>query len=356
MPSKRLCFVWARRFQAVVNATNFYTNKTPTFVCRRISTCYYLYRSISLSHHCVIVTMTYTIFVVGDVHECWDKGSESAIRALNPDAVLFVGDYGDTSVNVVEQIVSFAEVERANGRNICAVMGNHEAIHYGIDPKDTQVGRAGALRIRELLQPYNPSERTFVLGPLALVGGRPCSWGGGEWAQFGHVYQDICGLRDLAHSAELTRQRVDEANLKTLAFLSHNGSAGLGSNPNDICGNDFDTKLSGDRGDPDLTNAIKHARNNGRQVLFVTHGHFHHRLQDRKNVRKMCVVDDFGTVHVNTAYVPRIRDVNGEQLHNFTRITLSSGESTVVQSVSVLWVTSNGKIHELENLYPVQCD
>lgn len=44
------------------------------------------------------------IAVVGDVHEAWDAQDAIALRALDIDLVLFVGDFGNESVPVVRQI------------------------------------------------------------------------------------------------------------------------------------------------------------------------------------------------------------------------------------------------------------
>ncbi len=302
--------------------------------------------------------MVFTILVVGDVHGFWDDGSESSVRALNPDALFFVGDFAEdeattSGVEVVETVAKFAAVESDSGRAVCAVLGNHEAMQYSLKPK---VGPAVPIQTRELLRPYNPCEQPRQVGPVSIVGGRPLSWGGGDWF-FSHMYQGVYGIRDLAHSAELIRGRVDDTDeQRPIAFLSHNGAAGLGSAPGDICGNDYEHDAAangrGDRGDPDLTNAIEYARSRGRRVLFVAHGHFHDRLQRGQGLRKMCVVDDAGTVHVNAAYVPRIRVENGERLHNFTRIVLTTDKEPAVESVSVLWTASSGKLIETKNVYP----
>lgn len=38
------------------------------------------------------------LICVGDIHGQWDEEDEMALRSLNPDMALFVGDYGDEDV------------------------------------------------------------------------------------------------------------------------------------------------------------------------------------------------------------------------------------------------------------------
>ena len=43
------------------------------------------------------------IACVGDVHGLWNEESEEALRFLRPDLSLFVGDFGEEDVALVDQ-------------------------------------------------------------------------------------------------------------------------------------------------------------------------------------------------------------------------------------------------------------
>ncbi|RMF27428.1 MAG: TIGR04168 family protein, partial [Cyanobacteria bacterium J083] len=68
-----------------------------------------------------MVNQDIKIAVVGDVHDLWDgEKEEEALRALNVDLVLFVGDFGNENVGIVEQI-SQLNIPKA------VILGNHDA-------------------------------------------------------------------------------------------------------------------------------------------------------------------------------------------------------------------------------------
>ena len=60
------------------------------------------------------------IAVVGDVHDQWEKEDGIALKRLGVDLVLFVGDFGNESVEVVRKIADL-DIPKA------VVMGNHDA-------------------------------------------------------------------------------------------------------------------------------------------------------------------------------------------------------------------------------------
>ena len=64
------------------------------------------------------------ILVVGDVHGDWDEGDESAVEFLQPDATLFVGDFGEEHTELVGRVAAFAH--RHPGR-AAVLLGNHDA-------------------------------------------------------------------------------------------------------------------------------------------------------------------------------------------------------------------------------------
>ncbi len=115
--------------------------------------------------------------MVGDVHDQWEVEDGIALKQLGVDLVLFVGDFGNESVEVVRMIAS-VDIPKA------AVMGNHDAWYTA-----TEWGRKKC--------PYDRSQEDWVqkqldlLGvahvgyskldfpdwDLTIVGGRPFSWG-----------------------------------------------------------------------------------------------------------------------------------------------------------------------------------
>ena len=62
---------------------------------------------------------TITIAIVGDVHDLWDEVEEDILVALGTDLVLFVGDFGNESVDIVRQIACL-KLPKA------AILGNHD--------------------------------------------------------------------------------------------------------------------------------------------------------------------------------------------------------------------------------------
>ena len=72
---------------------------------------------------------------------------------------------------------------------------------------------------------------------------------------------------------------------------------------------------AGDHGDWDLELALQHVHAAGRKVPMVVFGHMHERLKGTSVLRDMVAVDaSTGTVYLNAAVVPRVRqiEVNGQ--------------------------------------------
>ena len=82
------------------------------------------------------------IAVVGDIHDQWEVEDGVALKHLGVDLVLFVGDFGNESVEVVRAIASL-DIPKA------AVMGNHDAWYTA-----TEWGRKKA--------PYDRSKEDWV--------------------------------------------------------------------------------------------------------------------------------------------------------------------------------------------------
>lgn len=64
------------------------------------------------------------IACVGDVHDCWDSTDNLLLAQLKPDVSLFVGDFGNENVPLVELISRAPEP-------IATMLGNHDSFYSG---------------------------------------------------------------------------------------------------------------------------------------------------------------------------------------------------------------------------------
>ncbi len=290
---------------------------------------------------------TLTIAVVGDVHDQWEVEDGIALKHLNVDLVLFVGDFGNESVSVVKAIASL-EIPKA------VVMGNHDAWYTA-----TEWGRKKC--------PYDRSQEDWVQQQLDLlgetqvgygkldfptfnftvVGGRPFTWGGPEW-RFADISQERYGVMNLEESASRIFTAVKNAAYQTIIFLGHNGPSGLGDRPEDPCGKDWHP-VGGDFGDPDFAEAISQTITAGKIVPLVTFGHMHHSLRNNKKMlRKRIFRSPEGIIYLNAATVPRIVENGKNKQRNFSIVLL---EENVVSQVKSVWVGEDFSIAFEEILY-----
>src|SRR4051812_22991048 len=109
------------------------------------------------------------LFVVGDVHGQWDD-VDGAFLESQGSTTIFVGDYGDEDVRLVERLVSLRTPK-------VLTFGNHDAWHAMRErgPHET-IERQLALASNNFID-YRAK---LVDGKkLALLGARPFSWDGG---------------------------------------------------------------------------------------------------------------------------------------------------------------------------------
>lgn len=287
------------------------------------------------------------IAVVGDIHDQWEEADNLALQQLGIDLVLFVGDFGNESVEIVRRIASL-NLPKA------AIMGNHDAWYSAsawgrkqcpYDPKKED-------RVQQQLDLLGEDhvgygKRDFPQLQLSVVGSRPFSWGGLEWKNK-EFLRDRYGVTNFDESMAKIVQEANQTACKTVIFLGHNGPTGLGEQPEDICGRDWEP-LGGDRGDPDFTDAIAQVRASGKQIPLVTFGHMHHRLRHTQSrLRTAVTTSHEGTVYLNAASVPRIIEQADERLRNFSLVFLQNG---VVSQISLIWVGQNFQIVSEKVLY-----
>ncbi|NER00074.1 MAG: TIGR04168 family protein [Cyanothece sp. SIO2G6] len=299
---------------------------------------------------------TTTIAVIGDVHDLWDSCEESILKQLGVDLVLFVGDFGNEAVELVERI---AQVDLPKA----AVLGNHDAWYTATPWGRTQCpyDRKKEDWVQQQLELLGTAHvgygwLDFPAFNLTVVGSRPFSWGGSEW-KYKRFYRDRFQVRNFRESTERMMKAVNSAAHSTIIFLGHCGPYGLGDRPEDICGKDWGRSLTGgDYGDPDFAEAIDQARLMGKTVPLVAFGHMHHSLRHRQDRERMKVIHDGSTLFLNAASVPRIRDQKdnqghhppAERIYSFSLVQLRGGQVT---SAQLVWANRAGRIVKSEGLY-----
>jgi len=292
---------------------------------------------------------------VGDVHGQWNAADAECLGRLGPDAVLFVGDFGNEDVEVVQRIC-----ELQQKYPVALVFGNHDAFYsasrygqqrcpYDRSKEDRVVEQ---LRIaRDVNTSY--TARTLVdpgngKSSLVAIGGRPFSWGGSYW-KYSSFFRHYLRVTSIKHSLHLMQEAVDSAPAgAAVVLLSHNGPSGLGEDVSSICGKDFGEKPGGDFGDTDLRDGLEYARAKGRRVPLVVFGHMHKRLAHGAGDRTM-LVQERNTVMLNTAVVPRIiEDGNGAPMHQFSVVTLCENN---VGAVHEVWLRTGSHLNEVKLLF-----
>lgn len=274
------------------------------------------------------------IAVVGDVHYLWEEEDAIALQNLGIDLVLFVGDFGNESVEVVRSIASL-NLPKA------AIMGNHDAWFTASDwgrkrcPYDRTKEDWVQLQLDLLGEAHvGYGYLDFPQFELSVVGSRPFSWGGETWKNK-EFYQEWYSVTGFDESVERIVAAAQSTAYDTILFIGHNGPTGLGNQPEDPCGKDWQP-LGGDFGDPDFAEAIAQTQALGKHVPFVTFGHMHHSLRHTKErLRTAVSTNPDGIVYLNSASVPRIIQTPSDRLRNFSIVSLEAG---VVSQISLVWV------------------
>lgn len=286
------------------------------------------------------------IAVVGDIHDQWEEDDAIALQELGVDLVLFVGDFGNESVEVVRAIASL-DIPKA------AVFGNHDAWYTASDwgrkksPYDHKKEDWVQQQIDLLGETHvGYGKLDFPKLDLTVVGGRPFSWGGEVWKN-AEFYRERLGVTSFEESTAKIVAAANSAASERIIFLGHNGPLGLGARPEDPCGKDWQP-LGGDFGDPDLAAAIAHTRASGKTIPLVTFGHMHHKLRHTNKQLRTTVYTSEGTVYLNAASVPRITQNGSDHHRNFSIVSLQNG---IVSQVSLLWVGKDFTIVSEQKLY-----
>lgn len=295
----------------------------------------------------MVTTQAIKIAAIGDIHDLWEREDEKALKALGIDLALFVGDFGNESVEIVRLI---AEMDLPKA----AVMGNHDAWYTATDwgMSKCPYDRTKEDRVQEQLDLLGEAhvgygKLDFPQFNLSVVGGRPFSWGGSGWKNE-RFYRDRYGIHNFEESVDRIVDAVNQTTTDNILFIGHNGALGLGDQAEDPCGKDWQP-IGGDHGDPDLADAIAQTRQLGKNVPLVAFGHMHHNLRHTKTrLRRSIHIDPAGTFHLNAASVPRIIDRGNDRWRNFSIVTLENG---VVTDASLVWVNQDFAIVSETVLY-----
>lgn len=287
------------------------------------------------------------IAVVGDIHQLWEAEDAIALGQLGVDLVLFVGDFGNEAVDIVQMIAAI-DLPKA------VIMGNHDAWYTASEwgrkksPYDHEVED----RVQQQLDLLGSTHvgygyLDFPDLNLSVVGARPYSWGGQTWRNK-KFYREQYGINSFSESVDRILAAVRSAAYETVILIGHNGPTGLGEQAEAPCGKDW-YPAGGDHGDPDLEDAIAKIYSLGKNIPLVTFGHMHHILKHTKDrLRTRIVTSPEGTVYLNAASVPRIIETDTDRLRNFSIVSLKGG---IVDKVSLVWVGKDYSVVSEELLY-----
>ena len=253
--------------------------------------------------------------IAGDLHGDWTFDDEQLLDQLKPDAVLFVGDLSDGDLRLVKAIT------RLN-RPCAVILGNHDR---GRDRSGEKL-RQQLLMLGELDCSWRM--RNWSSPPVAIIGCRPCSSGGGF--HLSEAVRSVFGPVTEEESANRIVQAASGApETWPLVLLAHSGPTGLGSDASSICGRDWKHPHI-DWGDRDLAIAVEAMRHH-RAADLVVFGHMHHCLRGGKGERLTFHRDRYGTAYVNAACVPRSgSDESGQTLIHFTWVEFEGRHLSLV--------------------------
>lgn len=280
------------------------------------------------------------IAVIGDVHDQWNKMDDEILDYLGVDLVLFVGDFGNESIDVVRQVARL-RIPKA------VVLGNHDAWYSATawGRKKSPYDHSKEDRVQQQLDVLGDvhvgyGKLDFPDLELSVVGSRPFSWGGSKW-KCKDFYEQRYGVYGFEDSSRRIFSQCQLTTQSNLIFIGHNGPFGLGENPEDTCGKDWNP-IGGDFGDPDFQGAIALSRQLEKTISLVTFGHMHHRLRHtQERLRTIINRDQHNTIYLNAASTPRIQEIDDIKAHNYSIVTYNQNH---IESISLIWVTERLKI------------
>ncbi|TYI25522.1 hypothetical protein ES332_A05G055500v1 [Gossypium tomentosum] len=294
------------------------------------------------------------IAVVGDVHDDWNLEEDANALQFLKTSWKCSRIWCSSQVILVMKNLELVQDVAALNFPKAVILGNHDS--WSTQQFSSKKKDRVQLQLECLGQEHVGYKRLdFPLLKLSIVGGWPFSCGGQQIFRK-RLLSARYGIQDMEGSAK----RIYEAALGTpedhlVILLAHNGSTGLGSELNDICGKDW-VFGGGDHGDPDLAQAISHLKETTNvSIPLLVFGHMHKELAHGNGLRKMIVVGADDIIYLNGAIVPRVkRSTNETSLHAsnsdgtyraFTLVEILSGQ---VNKISESWVSVVGNETTLE--------
>jgi uncharacterized protein (TIGR04168 family) len=285
-----------------------------------------------------------SIALVGDLHSAWEPEDIGYFNRSEYEIALFTGDLGRSRSQDGRRIARSLSHLR---QQVLVMPGNNDVEEFPHIKAELTYRRA---RAALLLDAEGEAEATpdhgtarlcgYSLHPLQLNGfeltllaARPFSMGGPELA-FPQALERSFGVRSMAESIERLRGLIDRAATRELVVLAHNGPTGLGGEPTDLWGRDFDPD-AGDWGDPDLRAALDYARERGKRVLAVLAGHMHWGLRERPGVVRSWQLQREGCLYVNAARVPRVFAEGSASMRQHVRLQLTAAGASAEEVVAV---------------------
>jgi uncharacterized protein (TIGR04168 family) len=276
--------------------------------------------------------------VIGDVHLAFGPADVAYLDAQGYDAVLFVGDLSGYERRGALRVARYV---RALKTRTFVIPGNHDTVGApqliaeltGNELAIELLASGQRDRVEELRRDLLPAElvgysKHALVPGLAMIAARPHSFGGPHLA-FRPYLMEAFRVASFESSASRLCALIDAVDEPRVLFLAHNGPTGLGETRDSIWGCDF-RRSEGDFGDPDLEQAIAHARDEGKQVVAVVAGHMHHALRGR-GTRKWIERRD-ETLYVNAARVPRVFKEAGAERRHFVEVVID-GERAEAREV-----------------------
>ncbi|XP_074310351.1 uncharacterized protein LOC141646320 [Silene latifolia] len=272
---------------------------------------------------------SFRIVVVGDIHEDWELEHDyKALKYLEPELVLFTGDFGNENYELVRSV---AKIDMPKA----AILGNHDSWStqkFSSNKKDGVQLQLDALG--EAHVGYGRLD--FPALNVSVVGGRPFSCGGDNL--FRKKLLKKYGVKTMEESADkIHKAAMETPDGHSIIFLAHNGPTGLGSLADDICGKDWEG--GGDFGDPDLAQAISSLKETSHySVPLVVFGHMHKEMLNG-GFRKMISIGSDSTMYLNAAIVPRVKPLDSGSSRAFTVVDFRDSR---IAKVLETWVSIVG--------------
>ncbi len=271
--------------------------------------------------------------IVGDLHTHWDDVDLMQFSQTDYDLLYFTGDLGggtpDSTLRVARSMARLQQPTLVMpGNNDTGDINelSAELVHQNGLNQLMAIAQAGEDDTQAIsLCGYSCHYIETAGETYGLIAARPHSLGGPELS-FPDYMADTYGIGSLEDSTRRLKSLVDDCVSEQLIFLAHNGPVGLGDQPHDMWGCDF-KENGGDWGDPDLTVAIDHAREMGRNVRAVVAGHMH--LQTRQGKERPWYLERSGTMYINAALVPRIYSGEDDVYRHHVVLNLSGNEIAV---------------------------